>query len=179
MINNLAECLSWHWLDARASTVIVPLGSLEDRPWGPAALDCILALLAACGAARSCGVRVAPPLCYTLHDHLHEWSASLQPRTLLEALHSIAESFSRLRARMVLLNAHEGNRWLLEASGFPAIHLWDLVARLGYRGWGEQVRFEKMVARLLREDATGELEVLGARLGGLLCEALMQPHNKS
>ncbi len=178
MINRLAECLSWHWLDARAATIIVPLGSVEDRPWGPAPLDCLLALLAACGAMRSCGARVAPPLCYTLHDPLHEWSASLQARTLIETLASITESFSRLGARVVLLNAHEGNRWLLEAFDLPVIHLWDLVARLGYRGWGEQVRFEKMVSQLLRRGSADELEELGARLGGLLCEELAGHNDK-
>ncbi len=141
------------------------MGSVEDRPWGPAALDCVLASEVACRAAERCGVLAAPPLCYGLWDETHSWGLYAEPGVLRALLESIAGWASRLGSRLVVLNAHVGNRVLEGLTRVEWIDVWRLLEGEGVAGWEEQVRLEKMIAR-------GEAGELLDRVAGRVCEML-------
>ena len=159
--------LYWGHREARGRTLVLPVGSIEDRPTGPMALDTLLALATACLAAGQQGWLIAWPLGYG-YSPAHRYWAGPRSIALLERLiGDIVSSLLSLEPRCLLvLDAHLGHehtvRKAAEGSGAVYANLWRLLERLGLRGWSRQLGFEAEAWRMLREGRVHPLLVKAA-----------------
>ena len=89
----------------------------------------------------------------------------MEPAALRALIESISVWLSRIGSRLVILNAHVGNRMLEGLTAAEWIDVWRLLAEEGVSGWKEQVEFEKMLAR-------GEAGELLDRVARRVCRLL-------
>ena len=147
--------LVWSHREARDRLVILPLGSLEDRPTGPAQLDTLLALAASCRLAARCDALLAWPLGYGYSPMHRRWSGPRQPRLLEELLVDILQGLRGMGARRLLVvDGHLGHMEhaarAAGAAGAAYISLWRLLeAWGGLREWSEQLGYEKLLSTTL------------------------------
>ena len=125
--------------------VLIPLGSFENRPWGPMVLDTLLALAIACRASRVCGCAILWSIGYG-YSPVHRLWLGPGPDELRLVLRRIAEQVvERLRSReAVVLDGHYGHRDVAagtaKALGLGYLNVWDVVIELGYRELEQQDR---------------------------------------
>ena len=148
--------LLWSHREARGKTILLPLGSLEDRPWGPSQLDTLIAVLvavAAAGSAREC--LVAPPLPYG-YSPMHRAKVELPPQLLEDALQAILRGFTGLLAarRVVVVDGHYGHRDIVErvarSLGAGYCNVWGrIIEEYGLESFEQQLRVEKKIVEAL------------------------------
>jgi creatinine amidohydrolase/Fe(II)-dependent formamide hydrolase-like protein len=163
----LAGCLlEAHTLgDPRGLVVLLPLGSLEDRPRGPWGLDTLLATAASCLAARGHeGLTVAPPLGYGFSPCHRRWTGPGEPRLLERLVRDTVAGLGRAGARgVVVVNGHYGQEGLAEAAaratGAGYVGLWRVIAEeagIGLWDWERLAGLEEALTGALLGDSSGE-----------------------
>lgn len=163
--------------EVRGSVLIVPVGSFEDRPTGPAALDTFLALMVACEVGRRCGATVTPPLSFG-HSPSHKAWAGLSREVLGAAMAEIVFTARRfMRAgKVVIVDGHYGNKPVLEqvakAMGVQYINVWDVVADSGYGSGEAMMRFERLVAEYVGGGERPEVEEVIERVVRSVCSLI-------
>jgi len=167
--------------DVRGSAIIVPVGSYEDRPTGPAALDTFLALIVACEAGKRCGASVTPPLSFG-HSPYHRAWAGMSREVLAAAFAEIVFTAKKLlRAeRVVVVDGHYGNKPVLErvaaAMGAAYLNMWDIISASGYRSSESMMRFEELLTEHIISGGRPEVEEVVERAVGSVCSAI-RSHN--
>ena len=112
----LLEELSWKDVEEyleEQNLILLPVGSIEQHgPHLPLATDSIIAQHIAEGAAKECGVLVAPPIKYAISlNHIDfPGTVSLQPETLIQVIWDVCRCLSHHGFKKILIvNGHGGN----------------------------------------------------------------------
>lgn len=157
MLDKLREVcpgMLYNHKEIKGSPVIVPVGSLEDRPIGPAALDTLMAVAAACLASNLCGLAVTPPLSFG-YSPVHKRWAGLSRESLALVMTEILTSLlKRMGASMiVVIDGHYGHKevaWnVANALGIGYVNIWDIAVMKGFVSFEDFMRFEELVTESL------------------------------
>lgn len=150
LVNTLRGCrLLWGHREARGRAVLLPVGSLEDRPRGPVVLDTLLALLVSCIAAAGLDALVAWPLGYGYSPLHRRWAGPRSPEALRSLVEDVVAGLLGMGAALVVVvDGHYGHRDLVRgaaaASGAGYVNAWEaIIEETGARSLGEQLRLEE------------------------------------
>ncbi len=164
LLAGLRACrLLWGHREARGRVLLLPVGSLEDRPRGPVALDTLLALLVSCLAAEELDALVAWPLGYGYSPLHKRWAGPRSPEALGRLVAEIVEGLQGMGASaVVVVDGHYGHRGAVRAAAAAAgagyVNAWEaLIEETRARSLGEQLRLEEELWETL---ASGRLHPL-------------------
>ena len=131
-----------------ASIVLLPVGSYEDRPYGPFTLDTLFSLSVACRASKWCRALVLWPIGYG-YSPAHRLWLGFPPRMLREVLRAVIGEASRLGRKVVVVDGHYGHKSLVEEAvsekNAVYINLWSALSSV-FEDFQEQLGFERMLA---------------------------------
>jgi len=149
--------LLWSHRDAKGKVILLPVGSLEDRPLGPAQLDTLLATMVSVEASlNNPGCLVALPVAYG-YSPAHRKKVEVQPIILLRFVEDVIRGFYRLGAsNVIVVDGHYGHRNLVGSAAFIAranyINLWSIVTKVTQSyTFEEQLELEKRIVRSIFE----------------------------
>lgn len=143
--------------EMRKRAVVLPIGSLEDRPEGPAALDTLMAVAAACEASKLCGVAVTPPMSFGYSPKHRRW-AGLRRGTLAIVITEVVTRLkeSMMVPRVVIVDGHYGHKEVVSGAAMAAgayyVNLWDVIVSEGITTPDEYEEFERTVAAEIAEE---------------------------
>jgi creatinine amidohydrolase/Fe(II)-dependent formamide hydrolase-like protein len=145
--------LLWDHRTVKRKVVLLPVGSLEDRPFGPMQSDTLLATLTAVKASFSAtNCLVAPPIAYG-YSPTHRMKVEVKPSVLMRFLESVIAGFKLLGARkVVVVDGHYGHRdYVRTASyhyGARYINVWEVIIdfKKAY-SFKEQLSLEKEIIK--------------------------------
>ncbi len=152
--------------EVRRKAVALPIGSFEDRPEGPAALDTLMAVAAACEASTLCGLVVTPPMSFG-YSPMHKRWAGLSRESLTLVVAEVVTSLKKRMGapRVVIVDGHYGHkdvvRGVAEALGAKYVNVWDVITSKGFAGFEDSLRFEEIAAKeIASNDPTILTEVI-------------------
>lgn len=159
--------------------VALPIGSFEDRPVGPAALDTLMAAAAACEASRVCGVAVTPPMSFGYSPMHKRWAGLSREALTLFVAEVVTSLIKRVGAsKVIIVDGHYGHKDVVkkvaDALGAPYVNVWDVVTVKGFKGFREYLRFEGLAAREIVSEDPGVLAEVIGEVAKLICSLSRQ-----
>ena len=160
--------------EIKGRAVALPIGSLEDRPEGPAALDTLMAAATACEASRLCGVAVTPPMSFGYSPMHRRWAGLSRETLALVVTEVIASLMKRMGASAVIVvDGHYGHKGVVgkaaEAIGAGYVNVWDIITSKGFTSFEDYLRFEEIAAREIASDDPGILSEIIKEAAEIIC----------